>query len=244
MKAATVPSLTAVTYPAPELDPISLSAAELGYPEPERTVLAVELTAARRFADRWSLRASYTWSHSYGNHEGWAGSDDLRGDRPVLSTRWDLPGLMDHSSGDLPNDRRHLVKLAGSYSFPFGLDLGGFGWWSSGRPVNGFGVHPTDELAAQYGAASFYVGGAPCPRGCAGTTDSSWGLDLMVGYGFEAAGVRWTLRVDAFNVLGNDGVVKVEENAESGSGAPDPHYLAPLYFQAPREIRLGLGVEF
>lgn len=227
-----------------QLDRISLSAAELGYPEPERTYLALELSASRRFAGRWSLNASYTWSHSYGNYEGWAGSDDLHGDRAVLSPRWDFPGLMDHASGNLPNDRRHGLKLAGSYAFPFGLDLGAFGWWSSGRPVNGFGVHPSDELAALYGPSSFYLDGLPCPRGCAGTTDSTWGLDLMLRYGFRAASAQWDLRVDAFNLFNNDGVVKVDETAETWSGAPSPHYLAPLYYQSPRGVRLGLGVQF
>jgi hypothetical protein len=227
-----------------QLDRISLSAAELGYPEPERTFLSLELTAERRLTDRWTLRGSYTWSHSYGNYEGWAGSDDSRGDRAVLSPRWDSPGLMDHSSGDLPNDRRHVVKAAGVYAFPFGLDVGGFGWWSSGRPVNGFGVHPSDELAASYGPASFFVGGEPCPRGCAGTTGSTWGLDLMVRYGFRAAGVRWDLRVDAFNLLDNDGAVEVEEIAETGAGEPSPSYLEPLYFQTPRGVRIGIGVGF
>lgn len=227
-----------------ELDPISLTAAELGYPEPARTYLALELSSTRRFSDRWSLRAASTWSHSYGNDEGWAGSDQLRGDRAVLSPQWDFPGLMDHSSGDLPNDRRHVVKVAGSYAFAFGLDLGAFGWWSSGRPVNGFGVNPTDELAAMYGPSSFYVGGEPCPRGCAGTTESTWGLDLMVRYGFSAAGLQWEIRADAFNVLDNDGVVKVDETAETGSGAPSSTYRDPLYHQQPRSVRLGFGLSF
>jgi hypothetical protein len=226
-----------------ELDPISLTAAELGYPEPERKYYGLELTARRRFADSWMLHASYTWSHSYGNYEGWVSSDIGQDDAGATQT-WDVAALMDHSRGDLPNDRRHNLKVSGSYAWDSGIQLGGFLWYRDGRPINGFGVHPTDPWAERYSSFAFYNGGKPCPRGCGGRSEDVWGLDLMAKYDWRMGGTDWTLRLDVFNVFDNAYETEVNEFAEQATGAPDPYYREPVHHQTPRRIRLGFGMSF
>jgi len=228
-----------------ELDPVFFTADELGYPDAERTYLAVELTARRRFADRWMLQGSYTWSHLYGNFDGLANSDKHQAN-PYLTATFDVAARMEHADGDLPNDRRHNLKLFGTYAFDFGLQLSGNGWFRSGRPVNGFGVHPTDPWAQSYRWAdyAFYNNGVPCPRGCAGKTDSAWALDLGVKYDWQWLGAAWNVRVDAFNVTNNHSVEIVDDFAERMNAQPNPEYLLPRYFQPPRSVRLGFGVSF
>ena len=76
-------------------EPISFMAAELDYPEPVRDYYALELTFRRRFADRWMLQGAYTWSHLYGNFEGYVNSDVGQSDAGLNQT-YDYPGLVDN----------------------------------------------------------------------------------------------------------------------------------------------------
>jgi hypothetical protein len=227
-----------------ELDPIYLTAEQIGLPDADRTYLAVELTARRRFAGRWMLQGSYTWSHLYGNYDGIVLSD--RGQAwPYTTQTFDLPALMEHGDGDLPNDRRHNLKLYGMYAFDFGLQLSGNAWFRSGRPVNSFGWHPTDPWASDYNNPyAFYTDGEPRPRGTAGRTESAWALDLGVKYDWRWLGADWNVRVDAFNVTNNSSVEVVEEKAEDMNHQLNPSYLLPLYYQTPRRVRLGVGASF
>jgi hypothetical protein len=226
-----------------EPDPIAFTAEEMGYPDAERRYYAVELSFARRFGDSWMLQGSYTWSHSYGNYEGLVNSDVGQA-WPYFTTTFDVAAAIEHGSGDLPNDRRHNLKVYGAYSWPWRLQAGGFFWYRSGRPLNGFGMHPTDPWARAYAPRSFYNNGEPCPRGCSGTTDDTWGLDLSLGYDFNALGAGWRLRLDAFNLLNNDTVTEFYERAENRNFQPDPNYLEPRHHQHPRSVRFGFGVSF
>jgi len=225
------------------LDPIHLPAEVIGMPEAVRDYYAVELTFARRFADRWMLRGSYTWSHSYGNYEGMVTSDFGQA-LPYFTKTFDVAALTEHADGNLPNDRRHIVKLFGVYAFDAGFQVGGNLWYRSGRPVNGFGMHPTDPWAQWYGVKAFYNNGVPCPRGCAGTTPDAWSLDVMAKYDFRIGGFDWFARLDVFNAFDNDATLEVNEEAEDTSFLANPSYLMARYYQSPRSVRLGFGMTF
>jgi len=226
------------------LDPISFTAAELGYPEAQREYYAVELTAKRRFANNWMTQISYTWSQSYGNYEGYVKSD-IGQDDAGLTQDFDFPGLMDNSYGFLPNHRTHNFKAFGAYAWDFGLQVGGYLYYQSGRPRNAISLHPTDEWAQEYGSASFfYADGTPAPRGTVGTTDDLYGLDAMVKYDFRLAGLDWNVRLDIFNLLDNDSVTYYSETAGTASGTPDASFGEPIYQQTPRRVRLGFGLTF
>jgi len=226
-----------------ELDEISFTAEELEFPSPMRDYYAVELFFKRRFAQNWMLQGSYTWSHLYGNYGGLVNSD-LGQTMPNLNQNFDFPGLMEHSTGDLPNDRRHNLKVFGVYQWDFGLQLGGNFWYRSGRAINGFGMHPTDPWAQSYGPDSFYNNGQPCPRGCAGRTEGSWALDLMLKYDLPAFGADWFVRADIMNIFNNNTVTQVNEYADDYTFQSNPNYLLPRYHQPPRSVRLGFGLNF
>ena len=130
-------------------DRVSFTAEELRIPEPVRNYRAVELTFSRRFDDRWMLQGSYSWSRLEGNYGGLVNSD-LGQDSPNLNIEFDLAGEMEHSRGDLPDDSRHSIKLFGSYLWDFGLTVGGSLSYRSGRPINGFGMHPSDPWTQAY----------------------------------------------------------------------------------------------
>jgi len=229
-----------------ELDPISLTAEQLGYPDPVRNYYAVELVASRRFANNWMLEASYVWSHSYGNYEGLVKSDKWGETSAGITTNFTERGLMDHASGDLPNDRRHFGRLYGAYSWPWGLGVGGTFFVQSGRPINSFGWHPTDPWAGQQGflRQSFFTQGEPMPRGSLGRTETVWWLDLSVRYDWRWGGADLYARVDAFNVLNNEGVTNLYEYGDTRDLEPNPLWGEPTFYQSPRSVRLGLGVSF
>lgn len=228
---------------------VSFTAEELRIPDPARYYRAFELTVERRFDNRWMLQGSYTWSHLEGNYGGLVNSD-FGQDWPNTNIEFDLAGEMEHSRGDLPDDRRHSLKLFGSYLWDFGLSLGGSLWYASGRPINGFGMHPTDPWtqasawAPYNGPFSFYNNGEACPRGCGGRTPETWALDLTARYDFRVVGADTYVRLDVFNLLDNDGITKVEEVVEERTLVANPDYLEPRFFQAPRTIRIGIGAAF
>jgi hypothetical protein len=77
-----------------------------------------------------------------------------------------------------------------------------------------------------------------------GTSDTVWALDGTLQYSFDAAGIDWRLRVDVFNLFGNDTATVVDEFGENDSGQPNPYHMDPISYQRPRSVRFGVGVSF
>lgn len=226
------------------LDPVTLTAQQLGYPKAERYYNAVDLSFERLFDGKWTVQGSYTWSQSYGNVEGYVRSDNGQDDAG-LTTAFDQPGLTDGAYGFLPNDRRHKFKLFGAYAITPEVDLGTNIYVQSGRPINAFGNHPTDDFAFAYGSESFYDNGVLVPRGSRGRTSWVYNLDLSARYQpLRIKGL--VLGLDIFNVLNGDAETEVFELAEPDyePGTADPRYKLPTAYQAPRRVRLSLEYDF
>jgi hypothetical protein len=231
-------------------DPISFTAEELAYPEAQRDYYAVELTAKKRFANNWVMQATYVWSQVYGNYEDYLKSD-LGQDDAGLTQDFDFAGLMDNTYGFLPNDRRHNLKVFGSYAWDMGLKVGGFFSWRTGRPMNAMAVHPTDFWAGLYGTSSFFDqvtpgrdGSIPSPRGSQGTTDDVMTLDAMVRYDFQAAGIDWNVRMDVFNLFNQQSSNEVREFSGTATFGIDAGFLETTHYQPPRTVRFGFGLSF
>jgi hypothetical protein len=130
-------------------------------PRPKRQYDAVELGLSKRFSRAWFGSANYTWSRLYGNYSGLADSDEILTPTGGVSagttqqsggsiarvgsnshSAWDTDSLLWDSHGNLdvrgllPTDRPHVVKLYGSYSFPFGTQVGAFFYGGSGTPIS------------------------------------------------------------------------------------------------------------
>ncbi len=235
-----------------ELDHITLTAEQLGYPEAKRQYGSVDFTFERAWDGVWMLAGSYTWSHSWGNSEGAVRSDNGQDDAG-LTTNFDQPGLTDGAYGNLPNDRRHMVKLYGGYAVTEDITVGANFSWQSGRPKNAFGYHPTDLYAQAYGSESFYQNGQLVPRGSLGNLPSFWSLDLTAKYMTEINGADVTFGIDIFNVFNNDTVRQIYEIADSedsgefegvGTHPADPYYGLSENFQTPRYVRFSASMRF
>jgi hypothetical protein len=225
------------------LDPVAFTADELGFPAPRRDARAVELVIRKRFSRDWMVHGSYTWSSVQGNYEGPVNSD-LGQDDTGVTQSFDTPGLLDHGSGPLPNDRRHAFRLFGTFALDNGFQVGFNSALTSGRPLNGFGLHPDDPWARQYDNTAFFAFGDTSRRGSAGRTDWLFHLDVMLAYAFRSAGLDWGVRLDVFNLTNRHGVIEQNEHAELDNGGANANWLAVTGYQSPRRVRLGVTVEF
>lgn len=235
-----------------DLDPVSFTGSETGYPEAERTYLAAEVYFEKAFSDNWYLRGSYTWSHNYGNSEGYVRSDNGQDDAGI-TTQFDFPALAIGASGDLPNDRRHQIKLFGAYRLGPTVRLSANALIQSGRPENCFGYAPIDPSlpggagfqASTYGAEAFYCNGKLAPRGSLGNLPWTYNLDFGVEWRPARFDDALSVKMDIFNVFDEQTVTAVIEQSESGGpGATTPDYRLPRGFQSPRAVRVGVSYNF
>ncbi|MES2834612.1 MAG: TonB-dependent receptor [Pseudomonadota bacterium] len=246
---------------------ITLTADQLGYPTPDRTYKAVELSMEKAFDGVWGARFSYVWSQSKGNYEGALKSDNGQTD-PGLSQDFDQPGLTDGAYGFLPNHREHSFKVFGNWQATPNLNIGANLLIQSPRKFGCQGEHATDDFAYQYAAASWFCdldrNGTltPTPRGSQFESDWLKNLDLTFSYNlgeaFNMPGEGLTLRADIFNVfdfqseqdfnefgqLGDiaaAGFVGVNPNLPSSA---DPNYGRVTAYQAPRTVRFSIAYRF
>lgn len=225
-----------VDFGSGTVEPVSLSAADLGYPEAVRKYYAVEILLERLWDKKWYANFQYTWSQSYGNYEGWVRSDNGQDDAGI-TTLFDQPGLLDGAFGFLPNDKRHKIKIFGAYQITDEVQIGGNILAQSGRAINAFGVHPTDAFAADYGAEAFYYQGKLTPRGSLGRTGWTYPMDISLKYRPKWAKDRLTLGVDVFNIFNQLEPTEVSEIAELDDGSLRQQFLSPVAFQTPRYWR-------
>lgn len=76
-------------------------------------------------SSQFRYRASYVLSRTWGNYTGLFGSD-IGIPVPSLTNTFFQSHQATNSSGLLPNDRPHVLKLVGSYQTTFGLYPAGF----------------------------------------------------------------------------------------------------------------------
>ncbi len=237
----------------------SIPASVIGLPKYERSYNAVEVFWEAIMSDKWFLQGSYTLAHSYGNVEGYVNST-LEQDDAGLTQDFDHPLFEDGAFGDLPNDRRHTLKLFGSYSLNDEWRFGANVLVQSGRPVSCNGYVPTSTLdpdgsdagnLAFYGASSFYCrteDGGPqvlTQRGQFGRTPWTYSLDLSAAYQPQwLSGL--TLQVDVFNVLNSERVTEYSETGDlvRADETINPNFLNDVNYQTPRSVRLAARYEW
>jgi hypothetical protein len=227
---------------------ITLSAADLNYPSPDRTYKAVEVSLEKPFDGVWGGRFSYVWSESKGNYEGALKSDNGQTD-PGLSQDFDQPGLLDNAYGYLPNHRAHTFKAFGNWQATPALNIGANLLIQSPRKFGCIGVHPTDFFASLYGAASWFCGGVATPRGESFESDWLKVLDLTFAYDlsevFDIPGDSLVLRADVFNVFDFQSAQDFNEFGDlTGPADPDPNYGRVTAYQAPRNVRFSIAYRF
>lgn len=173
-----------------------------------------------------------------------------------MSQEWDFTSFAKNTSGNLPNDRRHVFKAFGNYSLTDEWRLGANVLVSSGAPISclGFPI-PDDNDDAQEGnyntASSFFCTSedgsvVDAPRGTYGRTPWTWGVNASIAYLPNwAEGLTFSL--DVFNLFNNDGILKYEETSAfkvGGAETYNPNYNNEQAYQTPRSLRLSARWDF
>ena len=170
------------------------------FDKPTRVYNAIQLTATKRFADRWFLQGSYTYARLRGNFPGLY-SPDSGAILPNITAQYDLYELLGNREGPLPNDRPHDLKIDAYYSVA-GATVGARGRIASGTPVDALGS------SAVYGFDESFV----LPRGAIGRTPIDAGLDMHFGYARDLGrGMTVEVFTDLFNVVNRQGATYLDE---------------------------------
>lgn len=244
------------------LTPVTIPASALFLPKPKRVYNALEFSAERQWDKKWNASISYVLSWNKGNTEGYVKSDNGQDDAGITQD-FDHPGLMEGSDGYLPNDRRHVLKLSGSYQATDEWLFGASFVAQSGRPKNCFGnypdtagtlpngtTYPAGPLARDdsdlYGAATFYCNGKLNPRGSLGRLPWTFETSVRAVYTPQwAKGL--TLGVSVLNLFNERGYRAIDEAGELDAvGSQNPTYQRPFVSstQRPRTVRLSAAYEF
>ncbi|HUR55940.1 MAG TPA: TonB-dependent receptor, partial [Gemmataceae bacterium] len=224
---------------------------------------AVEFEAQKRFSNNWSLQASYRYSRTTGNFEGFFRNDNGQSDPGITSLfdfptndptyatlgreegfRGDIRYLGTAGIGPLPNDRRHQGKVFGNYLFGFGVNLGVGVNLSSGRPLTALAANPVYDSPGEI---------PETPRGAGFQTEQGFKkrtpmeneIDLHADYNWRLFGARrLTLLADVFNLGGTQGVRDYDDFTETSFAAENPDFGRILAYQTPRTFRFGVRVQF
>jgi outer membrane receptor protein involved in Fe transport len=236
-------------------DPIMTYIGQRGWVKPKRTYTALEFQLDRAWDEKWAFNASYVLAWNRGNAEGPVNSD-TNFDDTGRTENYDDPWVNFGGNGFLPNDRRHQLKLRGTYAITPHWQVGANADIHSGGPITGFGVgNPFD--ASNY--HSYYV----CVENC----DSDFSADRV--YVHSARGARgrlpWTYTFDAslsyilpfegggdlrvklavYNLLNQQRKVQVDQDLQSAiSNETDATFGLPIGFQAPRFTQLTVSLNF
>lgn len=223
------------------LTKVTIPSEVFGVDKYKRIYYGADFTLERPWDGKWSLNASYTWSHNYGNAEGYSlttiGQDDAG-----ISEAFDYPSLMDGASGNLNNDRRHVFKVFGTYQLTDTIRLKGSASAMSGTPKLCLGYVPDgldDSSSAQgYGSVSYYCDGTVRPRGSLGRTPWTYNVDAGAEYQHEYLGGSLVIGLDVFNLFNFQRPTYYYYYHEYSLDELDPTYGAVTQYQDPRYVRL------
>lgn len=220
-------------------------AGEVGYPEPKRNYKAVELMIDRAWDGLWSFNATYTLSYNKGNAEGPVNSDTDFADAGRTEA-FDNPWVNYGAYGNLPNDRRHQLKLRGAYALGEHWEFGASLSVQSGRPISAFGVcNPYDETCF----TSFFVFNETTgqyelrPRGSGGNTSWLYDMAANVTYRHSFSVADLSVKLAVYNLLNQERITQVNEYLGS---VPDGNaeYRIGTGYQTPRYALLTLKLDF
>jgi len=180
--------------------------------------------------DKMSGTGSYVWSHYYGNFDQ-DNSTTANDANTFIGSSFIADGagrqLWDFRDGNLRGDRRHMLKVYGSYEFDWNGRAGAFFVYQSGQPWEAWDVEVYRDLTGSSSDTSRY--GEPAGSR---TTPTHWQLDLNYTHNFEVfRDQNIQLRFDVFNVFDKQTGYNIQNKVNSaGFGDPRSFYM-PQRFQ-------------
>ncbi len=208
------------------------------WPRVKRTYTALVLSVERNTDPHFNFLASYVLSRNYGNYGG-VFDAAFHSTFPNVTVAFDdLQSTRQNGTGLLPNDRTHVLKLAASYRFDFGLALGSYFIAQTGTPLSVY-ANPFNRPTALI-----------APRGAAGRTPAIWDLSARVSYDLPfGTSPRSRIILDVFQIASHRAVTDVQQWKGYVDTDGQFSYLEPTYgqayrYQPPMSARLGMEVNF
>lgn len=205
-------------------------------PRAKREYTALELGVESSIGSAARFFGSYVWSRNYGNYPGWYNSD-YGYVFPNVNGSFDDPEFERNNPGLLPNDRPHVLKLAGWYKpGPRGMTLGTFVLWQSGTPLSEMGRKDGRDV---------FVGG----RGALGRTPSLLDVNARVSYVLPLTRPQFgapTVLIDVFHIGSKQSAAAFDQKHYRDEAQTDvnPTYMMPTQYFPPMSVRVGLQMTF
>ncbi|HEX2139999.1 MAG TPA: TonB-dependent receptor [Woeseiaceae bacterium] len=207
----------------------------------QRDYTGAEVTFRKRRTaeDAWQLLASYSYNDAEGNSN--SDSDaDFQGDVVFLDPR--APNMY----GPQPGNVEHILKLAGSYAWENGFEVGAVYFWNSGTLYSETFLASSRHLPIL--GAAYEHGGVTAPwvaEGAVGAfkTDSYGTLDLRAKYTMDLFDDRYQAEffLDIFNALDDQAPIRNQDLA-SGDGVYE--FGVSNNWVEPRRFYLGARLSF
>ncbi|WP_306851254.1 TonB-dependent receptor [Luteibacter jiangsuensis] len=222
---------------------VTVSADEFGMPSAKRNYYGLETFLEHPFDGTWQAKIDYVYSKSYGNTEGQVRSDI--GQTDVSATvDWDFGKLMENSNGLLSNDRKHQLKIYGSWQAAPEWMLSANIALLSGTPKTCLGYYGADESnPVGYGSYYHYCGGVASAPGDAGRQPWQHIVSLSAEYRPMWAGQKLGFNVMVYNAL-NESVATATYVRYGSSTAVNTNYDRVTYWSTPRYVRFGINYDF
>jgi hypothetical protein len=205
------------------------------FPRPTRTHDALHVILERQGDVAGGWKVAYVLSRTHGNFPGLY-TTDYRFASPHYGPSFDVTAAWERSTGLLPNDRTHVLRVYGWRDFGAGLAVGASAYAASGTPLSELW---TDDAYLFFGR----------DRGTAGRSPSIYDLTLRASYALPTrfvAGARVLLDVE--HVGSARATVDVEQVrytcAARDSTCLNAGYGRATRFQPPMAARLGFEVDF
>ncbi|HXO99573.1 MAG TPA: TonB-dependent receptor [Luteibacter sp.] len=224
-------------------DNVTVTNADFGFPHLKRNYYGLDLYLSHPFDGKWSGKIDYLFSRSYGNTEGQVRSDTNQGS--VAATRdWDYATLMTYANGYLANDRKHVVKLYGSYQINPEWMVSANLTIQSGLPRSCLGRYGADESdPSGYGSYYHFCFGQPSAYGAKGREPWEELVDLNLEYRPVWADRKLAFNVSVFNLLNQQR--SESSNPVSGStNSINDSYQQVNSYTPPRYARFGVTYDF
>lgn len=209
------------------------------FPELYHIYKSIEITFQKLHKDNFDFMISYVLSRNYGNYPGLY---EYGLPTANVSPLPDLVEQIPNLEGLMPNDRTHVFKFSGAYTFDFGLTLGTFFFWESGTPLSNVGT-------LRGSGYKYFI----TQRGSEGRTPSIWDLNFRLTYklgNLFNTTLKPKIKLDLFHLFTQRTPVYLYQthyDSQDANGqpiSPDPNYHTPASYQPPFTARIGLEVEF
>ena len=216
------------------------------FPDPKNNYNSLDVTLDRK-TDRYIVSFSYTLSHLHGNYEGIGQTSNGQADANITST-WDYAPYV--GNGYLPLDRRHIVKLFGSYTWDlFGgaFSAGGRLNYQSGTPKSAF---DNGTLSGDPSGGMDWGGyGNAIPEnhqyGTRGTLPAQSVVDAHLEYQYKlSAKMKLVPTIDIFNVFNKRTQTAWDQYNTTSSAVLNPAFGYANAWLTGRAYRWGVKLTF